>query len=265
MANGQARDRRGSPLQDALGAKLPAELGRGDHHRPPPQRPRQRAAVRGRGPGITRRGRLLASGAAAAPMPGQVLNERGEYEDEESYRRRGAEAFDSICDKLLRCRRLFLAEISASAGKRAAFEILTELPVDWDRAARLEPQPDEPWNRANQRQPDMILTAESGWTMGEHGYGPDKVGEIQRAIDEHRAEMGLDPIDWSESESAECKLEHRVSGGQPSSQVAESEASSADGSLSEPDRRHVGFTPRDEPSPSRPSRKERPGPRLRGL
>jgi hypothetical protein len=45
----------------------------------------------------------------------------------------------------------------------------------------------------------MILTAESGWSFGEWGYGEDKKAELQRAIDEHRAEMGLEPVDWSES------------------------------------------------------------------
>lgn len=94
-------------------------------------------------PGITRRGKLLAS--TAGPLPGQVRNEHGEWEDEASFLARGEEAADSVRAKLLSCRRLFLAEISGSAGKRAAFEILTELPVDWDKAARLEPQPDEPW------------------------------------------------------------------------------------------------------------------------
>ena len=134
----------------------------------------------------------------AGPQAGQVMNEYGEWEDEDSLQRRGEEALDSIRDKLLRCRRAYLAQISASAAKRAAFEILTELPVDWDKAAKLEAQPDEPWNRANMRQPDMVLTAESGWMLGEHGYGPDRKAEARKAIDEYRAEDGLPPIEWDE-------------------------------------------------------------------
>ena len=137
--------------------------------------------------------------APDAPLPGQVMNEHGEYEDEASYLRRADDARDSIAGKLIRIRRLYLQEISASPGKRAAFEILTELPVDWDLAAKGEPQPDEPWNRGNQRQPDMILTAESGWSFGETGYGPDKKAELRQAIDEYRASEGLPPVDWSES------------------------------------------------------------------
>jgi hypothetical protein len=150
-------------------------------------------------PGITRRGKLLAS--TAGPLPGQVMNERGEWEDEGSMRARAEEAKDSICEKLLRARRLFLAEISGSAGKRAAFEILTELPIDWEKAKRLEPQPDEPWKSTNQRQPDMILTAENGWTVGEWGYGPDKMAELREALNEFLKEEGKDIIDWSQEDA----------------------------------------------------------------
>jgi hypothetical protein len=160
-------------------------------------------------PGITRRKPKPSPtdgwGDAAA---GQVVNEFGEWEDEDSYARRADEAMDSIRRKLLNARRLYLQEIAPSPGKRAAFEILTEYEVDWDKAEKLEAQPDEPWNRANQRQPDMILTAESGWSFGHIGYGEDKKAELQRAIDDHRAEMGLEPIDWSESaESSDPPLD----------------------------------------------------------
>jgi hypothetical protein len=140
------------------------------------------------------KGRFLAS--TVGPLPGQMLNEHGEWEDEASLMRRVEEAKDSICEKLLRARRLFLAEISGSAGKRAAFEILTELPIDWEKAKRLEPQADEPWKSPNQRQPDMILTAESGWTVGEHGYGPDKRTELQAAVNEELVKQGKQPVDW---------------------------------------------------------------------
>lgn len=152
-------------------------------------------------PGVTRRGKaaLLAS---AGPLPGQVRNERGEWEDEASFNRRGEEAKDSIATKLLRIRRLYLAEISGCPGQRAAFEILTELPIDWNKAQRLEPQDDEPYRTSNQREPDMILLAESGWSFGETGYGPDRKAEARRAMDEYREETGLPPIDWSESAAA---------------------------------------------------------------
>jgi hypothetical protein len=121
-------------------------------------------------------------------------------DDETEIERRAEDAADSIRIKLLRCRRMFLEEISGSPGKRAAFEILTELPIDWAKAAAGEPQPDEPYNSANQREPDMILTAESGWSFGELGYGPDRKAELRRAIDEHRAAEGQPAVDWSGSD-----------------------------------------------------------------
>lgn len=49
----------------------------------------------------------------------------------------------------------------------------------------------------NQREPDMILTAESGWSWGDIGYGPDRKAQRRREIDEYRAEEGLEPVDWS--------------------------------------------------------------------
>jgi hypothetical protein len=133
----------------------------------------------------------------APRQPGQAMNECGVWEDEDSLRRRGEDAKDSIAGKLLRIRRLYLQEISGDPGKRAAFEILTELPVDWDVAAEGGAQADEPYRRTNQRDPDMVLLAESGWSMGEIGYGPDRKAQAQAAIDRHRLENGQEPIDWS--------------------------------------------------------------------
>ena len=132
-----------------------------------------------------------------SPLPGQVLNEFGEWEDEDSLHRRAEEARDSIANKLLNCRRLYLQEISGCPGKRAAFEMLTELPIDWEKAKALQPQPDEPWRKPNMRQPDMVLTAENGW-LGEVGYGEDKKAELRKAIDAYRAEQGLEPVEWGE-------------------------------------------------------------------
>ena len=134
--------------------------------------------------------------APAGPLPGQVRNEYGEWEDEASIARRAEDARDSISQKILRCRRLFLQEISGSPGKRAAFEILTELPIDWDKARRLEPQDHEPWRKTNMRQADMVLTAENGW-MPDIPYGPAKIASMRRAVDRHRAEQGLPPVDWN--------------------------------------------------------------------
>jgi hypothetical protein len=183
------------------------------------------------------RAKFLAS--TAGPLPGQVMNEHGEWEDEGSMRARAEEAKDSICEKLLRARRLFLAEISGSAGKRAAFEILTELPIDWEKAKRLEPQPDEPWKSTNQRQPDMILTAENGWSFGEFGYGEDKKKELREALNEYLAEEGKDIINWEEEEAP---------------------LSSSPATTGDPTSRHS--RDRGKPAPS-PTSQDKPGPRVR--
>ena len=146
-------------------------------------------------PTVDHRRKKPVRAAGEQGLPGQVLNEYGEWEDEDSFQRRGEEARDSISNKLRRARRLYLREISGCPGKRAAFEMLTELPIDWDKAERLEPQPDEPWRRPNMREGDMLLTAENGW-IGEVAHGPDKTAELRKTIDEYRAEEGLEPVDW---------------------------------------------------------------------
>lgn len=160
-----------------------------------------RAPFQGEVPGITRRTNSRSRPVIEGPQPGQVLNERGEWEDEDSLQRRAEDARDSVSNKLIQARRLYLQEISGSPGKRAAFEILTELPIDWERARRLQPQRDEPWVKPNMRRPDMLMTAENGW-LGDVAHGPDKKAELRRAVDEYRAEMGMPAVNW-ESESSE--------------------------------------------------------------
>ena len=154
-------------------------------------------------PGITRRRGTGAVDERGEPdlngnfrQPGQRLNHLGEWESGASIERRGEEAAESIRNKLLRCRRMYLCSIASDAGKRAAFEILTELPIDWDLARKGEPQPDEPWRPTSQREPDWVLTADSGWSFGEIGYGPDKLAEARRVLNEVRAKRGEEPLEW---------------------------------------------------------------------
>lgn len=154
-----------------------------------------------------RNGQALARGVAAvrradpqAQAPGQVLNEYGEYEDEDSLQRRGEEAAESICNKLTNIRRLFLKDISGCPGKRAAFEILTDWPIDWEKAAMLEPQEEEPLRRRRMREPDMVLAAEAGWLGDLLGRGrnrwEERKAELKQELDDYHAEHGLPPIDW---------------------------------------------------------------------
>lgn len=128
------------------------------------------------------------------PLPGQVMNEIGEWEDEDSYLHRAEEAKDTVGEKLRRARRLFLYDISFCPAKRAAFEILTEWPVDWEIAGRGQPQPQEPWHRASLREADMLLTAEAGFLGARLVHGPDRKAELIAEINEWRVEQGMEPI-----------------------------------------------------------------------
>jgi hypothetical protein len=141
---------------------------------------------------------------------GEVYNENGLPEDEASFNRRGEEARESIASKLLRCRRALLCEISRDPGKRAAFELLTELPIDWDKAARLEAQDDEPWRTPRMLEPDMVVTAENGW-FGTivPDYGPDKINRLREAIDKARAERGQPPLGCWDVETSEPEADER--------------------------------------------------------
>lgn len=205
----------------------------------------------GQVPGITRRGRK-------SPAPAQGDGEP----DQLALAARAEEARDSISEKLLGCRRLYLQEISASPGKRAAFEILTKLPIDWEKAERLEPQDDEPWRRPNMRQPDMLLTAENGW-MGDVLPGPDKKAELRKAVDE----AGLEPVEWGES--AENKTNDGKADASACSRDAEPVRPAGRRAASEPNPFDAGgeFSSPEQtssPSPS-PEPEDRAGPRLRGL
>lgn len=131
-----------------------------------------------------------------------MKNEYGEWEDEHSLADRVDEAKERMRQRMLAARRLHLHEISRSPGKRAAFEILTQLPIDWDKAKTLEPQEDEPWRVVNMREPAMLLTAENGW-LGDMLPGPDKMAELRQALDEERVSRGLEPVDWEGEDEEE--------------------------------------------------------------
>lgn len=160
-----------------------------------------------RPPTLDSRRKLLSSVAHGA-LPGQMRNEFGEWEDGESIQRRVEDARESITMKLLRARRLYLQEICGNAGKRAAFEILTELPIDWDKAKRLEAQPDEPWRQVSLREPDMLMTAENGWMGDMTRDGADKKAELRKIIDDYWAQLGRPPIDW-DSDSTQSSEQAR--------------------------------------------------------
>ncbi len=100
----------------------------------------------------------------------------------------------NIRHRLLGARRLYLMLISTEPARRAAWELLVG-PVDWARAERLEPQPDEPvpnpdaeFNRdgmPNMTRPDMVLTAAAGLLPDLTG-GEDALAEIRAEVERVR-------------------------------------------------------------------------------
>lgn len=90
-----------------------------------------------------------------------------------------------IRERLLACRRLYLAGIAHDPARRAAWDLLC-FPVDWEKAARGEAQDNEPFdpdrprdNVANFREPDMLIPADNGFLHPIVG-GPDAYAEFRR-------------------------------------------------------------------------------------
>ena len=149
----------------------------------------QGPAFEGRAPGIRVRG----GGGSSGGWDG---GGRGPREDPAASLRATEELRDKLSDKLRQSRRFYLHDIADCPGKRAAFEILTELAIDWDKARRMEPQDDEPWRSPNLRQGDMLLTAEAGW-MGDMVHGRNRWEEVRAAFNQYLVEIGRTPIDWA--------------------------------------------------------------------
>jgi hypothetical protein len=101
------------------------------------------------------------------------------YDDGEAERLEHEEVLDHIRMRLLGARRLYLFEIGADPQARAAWEVLCG-PVDWDKAALLQAQDNEPY-MPSMRQPDMLLAAENGW-LGEVTGGRCKTAELREEV-----------------------------------------------------------------------------------
>ena len=117
--------------------------------------------------------------------------------DEDSMAQEVEQARDNIRRKLLGAKRLLLLEIRDDPLKRAAWEVLCG-PVDWDAAEAFGKQPDEDTNRANMRQPDMLVTAENGW-LGDLTGGEDKKAALRRELTKYERENGL-PVTFPEED-----------------------------------------------------------------
>jgi hypothetical protein len=121
-------------------------------------------------------------------------------EEEGEERAEYVEAIHRIRERFSRARRLMLSSICDDEDKRKAWETLCG-PVDWEKAERLEVQPNEPFfdprdpERAMTRatDPGVQVTLDNGW-VPELG-GPDAVTPLREAVEKYRAEQGLGPLD----------------------------------------------------------------------
>ena len=125
----------------------------------------------------------------AANARGSGSHDHFEESDPEVSENEYRECQARIREKLLRARRLLLAEISGDPAKRAAWEVLTG-PVDWEKAENLQPQDNEPHEFPNMRRPDMLLTAEAGY-MGELTGSRDRKQELLEAVNGYAATGGV--------------------------------------------------------------------------
>jgi len=115
--------------------------------------------------------------------PGTRSWELENAEGQREYR----DAIFRIRDRLTRARRLMLLSISGDRRKRRAWETLVGK-VDWNKAKRLEAQPDEPFfdpeqpekGSPNARDPDFQVTLDNGW-VPELG-GPDALEPLRRQV-----------------------------------------------------------------------------------
>lgn len=112
-------------------------------------------------------------------------------EEEERADQEYEAAMERTRERILRGRRLMLWSISEDADKRAAWEVLVG-PVDWDKAAKMEEQDNEPFRAAMMRQPDTILSVESGMLHGLVGAGRNFPLELLGAAREYEETGSLD-------------------------------------------------------------------------
>ena len=95
------------------------------------------------------------------PQPGEVINERGEWEDEAQYLQRGEEAKDNIGMRLLRIRRAYLAEICRSRPSAPRSRSSPSCPLTGARPSGWSRSPTSPTEPPTSASPDMILAAEA--------------------------------------------------------------------------------------------------------
>lgn len=142
---------------------------------------------------------------------------------------------ERVQQRLTRSRRLLLAAIVDDPAKRAAWETLVG-PVDWDKAARLEAQADEPFGDAGEggggqwsmRRPDMLMVAEAGLAPDLTG-GKDGLAPIAAEVERMRAAQAGPRQEQLSEEEAEAVAAYRAG------LIADGWVEDGDGNLWSPD------------------------------
>ena len=152
------------------------------------------------------------SGALGLRYPSTRLDGEDDEDDAQEY----LSGMERVQQRLTRSRRLLLAAIVDDPAKRAAWETLVG-PVDWDKAARLEAQADEPFGDAGEggggqwsmRRPDMLMVAEAGLAPDLTG-GKDGLAPIAAEVERMRAAQAEPRHEELSEEEAEAVAAYRA-------------------------------------------------------
>ena len=140
--------------------------------------------------------RTVSTSTAGRAQPGEVLNEQGEWEDEASIpaARRGGEREYRHAAAAAPARLYLAGDLPVPGQARRRSRSSPSCPIDWGKAERLSRSPTSPTEAPTARARHDPGRRER-LVFGEIGYGPDKKAELRAAIDAHRAERRVEPVD----------------------------------------------------------------------
>lgn len=141
---------------------------------------------------------------------------RSDDQEGEEGHRDYLDGMSRVQQRLTRSRRLLLASLVDDPAKRAAWETLVG-PVDWEAAARLEAQADEPFGIAGEgtgaewqmRRPDMLMVVEAGLAPDLTG-GKDGLAPIAAEVERMTAAIAGPPDEELSEEEAAAVTAYRA-------------------------------------------------------
>ena len=172
---------------------------------------------------------------ASADRPPPTFDRYGLQQFTEADRQDYLAGVKRVQERLTSSRRLLLLALVDDPARRAAWETLVG-PVDWDKAARLEAQADEPFGDAaeggggqwSMRRPDMLMVAEAGLAPDLTG-GKDGLAPIAAEVDRMRAAQAGPRDEQLSEEEAEAVAAYRAG------LIADGWVEDGDGNLWSPD------------------------------